>query len=120
MCGIRNESTQRRLIAEKDLSFAKAFEMEQSLEAAERDAKALKEPAGVIQKVGAPTKHSQCVHCGGRYHFAKNCRYSESVCHNCGKKGHIVRVCPTKKSAGRRPHLRKSQAVKERRLSSIN
>ena len=90
------------IIAIKDLSFAKAFEIAQSLEAAERDAKALKEPAGVVQKVCAPTKHSLCVHCGGRYHFAKNCRYSESVYHNCGKKGHIVRVCPTNKAADKR------------------
>ena len=107
VCGIRNESTQKRLIAEKDLSFAKAFEIAQSMEAAERDAKALKEPTAVIQQVSNPSKQSQCFHCGGKHHEAKNCRFREAVCHSCGKRGHIVRVCPAKKVASKRAHPRK-------------
>ena len=102
----KQEHSEAANMAEEDPSFAKVLEIAQSLEAAEQDAKALKEPVGIIQKVCAPTKHLQW----GRYHFAKNCCYS--VYHNCGKKGHIVCVCPTKKAGGKRPHLRKSASTK--------
>ena len=33
-----------------------------------------------------------CSGCGG-YHQRSECRHKEAVCHNCGKIGHIAKVC---------------------------
>ena len=41
-CGLRSESIQRRLLAEKDLSLQKVMEITQGMEAADRNAKFLK------------------------------------------------------------------------------
>ena len=37
VCGLRSEATQRRLLAKKDLTFTKAVEIAQGMEAAARD-----------------------------------------------------------------------------------
>ena len=37
--------------------------------------------------------------CGGN-HLAPSCRFKDSVCHGCNKKGHLVRCC---RNAQRRP-----------------
>ena len=34
MCGLRSEATQRRMLAEKDLTFSKAIKIAQGMEAA--------------------------------------------------------------------------------------
>ena len=41
LCGIQDSRIQRRLLAEPDLTFGKAFELAQALESADRDAKTL-------------------------------------------------------------------------------
>ena len=41
VCGIQDSRIQQRLLAEPDLTFAKAFEIAQALESADRDAKTL-------------------------------------------------------------------------------
>ena len=35
----------------------------------------------------------QCKCCGGTSHRAEECRFRDVTCHQCGKKGHIQRVC---------------------------
>jgi len=42
VCGLRSESTQKHLLAEADLSLAKAIEITQSMEAADRNTQRLK------------------------------------------------------------------------------
>ena len=42
MCGLRSESTQKRLLAEDDLTLAKTIEIAQGMEAADRNAVRLK------------------------------------------------------------------------------
>ena len=41
-CGLRGESTQKRLLAEADLTLARAIEIAQSMEAADRNSQCLK------------------------------------------------------------------------------
>ncbi|XP_024868818.1 uncharacterized protein K02A2.6-like [Temnothorax curvispinosus] len=41
---------------------------------------------------------SSCSGCGG-HHARKDCKFLDSECHNCGKKGHIAKVCKSKKQA---------------------
>ncbi len=42
VCGLRNEAIQRRLLSKSDLTFAKALEIAQAMEAAEKNAQQLK------------------------------------------------------------------------------
>ncbi len=45
---------------------------------------------------------SQCYHCRG-CHQSPECRFREASCKNCGKKGHIARVCRSKSKQYRKP-----------------
>ena len=114
VCGLRSESTQRRLLAEKDLSLQKAMEIAQGMEAADRNAKSLKGSTLAIHKVRSlptapkhkspnqkPTEHSRtpCYRCGRSNHDQKDCRFRDATCHHCKKKGHIAPACRSKKNA---------------------
>ena len=118
VCGLRSESSQRRLLAEKDLSLQKAMEIAQGMEAADRNGKSLKGPAPTIHKVRplptaqkhkspnqTTTEHSRtpCYRCGRSNHDQKDCRFRDATCHNCNKKGHIAPVCLSKKNATGKP-----------------
>ena len=45
----------------------------------------------IAQGKAAPTQ-PKCYRCGG-LHEQNNCRFIQSTCHSCGKKGHISCVC---------------------------
>jgi len=102
VCGINDPRLQRRLLAEMDITFAKAMELAQAAEAADRNAREL-EKAAPVHTVSAhdrPAKeggarrtlNATCHRCGGK-HLADRCRFKESDCHYCGKKGHLAKVC---------------------------
>ena len=106
VCGIRNDGLQRNLLAINNLTFEKALDYALLHEAAERNTKVLNEPL-VVQQVSqcsAPSTgttgtaittartESVCYRCGGQ-HWAKECRFKDSVCNYCKKKGHIQRAC---------------------------
>ena len=50
------------------------------------------------QQQRAPRKQhtGKCASCGGD-HVRKTCRFISAKCHNCGKIGHIARVCGAKR-----------------------
>ena len=109
MCGINDQRIQRRLLAEPNLTYTKAFELAQATEAADRNAKDLQEKvAGVhaVRKLDKAeglcrgTSTATCYRCGGK-HLAAVCRFKDSECHNCGKREHLAKVCRSKpKHAG--------------------
>ena len=113
VCGLRTESTRKRLLTEKNLTFTKALEMAQSLETATKDAQQLKrEASGAVHRVTSPKPAKEaCYRCGQTNHKAHDCRFKEATCHNCGKKGHIKVVCRSKKQPQR--GRRQSQRCKE-------
>ena len=107
MCGIQDEGIQKRLMAEPKLTYAKALELAQGLEAASKSMQELgnsKEPAG--ESGGTTTIHhvvasgtqgrTNCYRCGGANHIASTCRHKNTVCNGCGKRGHLKRVCRSK------------------------
>ena len=127
MCGINDPKLQRRLLAETGLTYEKAFSVAQALEAADRSAKELdkgseihailpqahshRAQARTHGATASPQKHGQpCYRCSGTNHTSTACRYKDSDCLHCGKKGHIARVC---RSRGRPPkrtlHARRPQ-----------
>ena len=106
VCGIQDPRIQRRLLAEAKSEFKQAFELAQAMESADRDAKTLinnsstsghtipgQTPRQQQQARRSPSKGGQiCYRCKGK-HSAKSCRFKDSECRNCKKKGHITRSC---------------------------
>ena len=102
VCGINDKRIQRSLLSETKLSYKRALELAQAMEAAERDTQELlcNKPAGVnnVQSNSSQRKGTQsssgisCYRCGGG-HRPSDCRFKEATCHFCGKRGHITTVC---------------------------
>lgn len=51
VCGLRSESTQKRLLSEADLTLARAVEIAQSMEAAHKNAQALNGPELPVRRL---------------------------------------------------------------------
>ncbi|KAK3089020.1 hypothetical protein FSP39_000173 [Pinctada imbricata] len=109
--GINDDKIQRRLLAEKNLDFAKALEIATAMETAADNAKDIQASAvssnAQINQVNKPRKTypnqaqasgvsgKECYRCGGN-HFANKCRFRDAECHNCKKVGHLSKKCPNK------------------------
>ena len=112
VCGLRTESTQKRLLTERDLTLAKAVELASGMETAAADARELKRPGNNVTNnhvyhtpitktyhtpvtkdchTAAVTKN--CHRCGRSDHDGSVCRFKQVKCHRCGKTGHIAPVC---------------------------
>ena len=59
VCGLRYESVQKRLLSEPDLTFKRALEIAQSLEAADKNAKALKGTESAVKKLFSAQKRGE-------------------------------------------------------------
>ncbi len=108
VCGIKDARIQRRLLAEKDLTFKSAYEAAIAMESADRDVQDLHKPLAdgcvhALSRASAVDSNSSplappgypCHRCGGR-HLASSCRFRDADCRRCGKRGHIARVCRSK------------------------
>ena len=106
--GVNHKGIQRKLLAQRDLTFDTAFATALSVEASERDTQILHtqrgtkpplEPAG-SEEVHYSTNHNtgwqgklhnttqppvSCYRCGGA-HLAPQCKHKDAVCRSCGKK----------------------------------
>lgn len=118
VCGLRDEYYINRLLIERTLTFKSACDIALGLELARRDARQLTQTAVPqiqgIQKVQVQTRStkkklaaprassastsSTCYRCG-YHHLHQDCPFKKEVCRNCGKKGHIARVCKSKTRA---------------------
>ena len=92
----------KRLLAETELTLAKAVEIAQSMEAADRNAQQLK--GNDLRVAQVRRRHMQqrlaqaenqenpdnqrkpCYRCEGRSHAERRCHFKHVLCHNCGKK----------------------------------
>ena len=107
MCGLKHEPTQKQLLSESSLSLARAIEIAQSMEAAERNSIKLK--GGITAEVMriAPqrsiTRKAErkgvCGRCGKNGHKSSECRYKDAKCHKCHKVGHLAKVCRSKNTS---------------------
>ena len=109
VCGVNDAQMQKRLLAEDDLTFARAQKLCLSMEAASRDAGILAgtTPAAEHEQSGAvnrmDVRPQRCPRCGRR-HSRDSCRHATSRCFKCGKVGHLARVCPDDKQSEKMPH----------------
>jgi len=89
---------QKRLLTEKDLTFTGAIDIAHGMESAAYHAKALQGGAQ-SKEVHKLNQHSvrgevkQCYKCGQSSHRPTQCSYKSAKCHNCGKLGHLKKMC---------------------------
>lgn len=108
VAGINDVNVERQLLQVNNLTFAKAQKI---LLDAENIGTAIKQqedtnPVLLANRPSAdrpkftrnnfPTRQSPCDSCGGS-HPRATCRFRRAKCHNCGKEGHIAKVCKGKK-----------------------
>ena len=93
VCGIRDSRVQRRLLAEPELTFAKAFELSQATELAEKNAKDLQtgqpKPILAVHQSGTMRKQSSsyiCYRCNSSQHSPKDCRFKMLNAISVGRK----------------------------------
>ena len=95
VCGLYNESIQKRLLVETSLTFEKALKLAVAMETATKDSLELRGKAKTIPPVNnireVPKQH-KCYRYGKEGHEPQECYFKDQYCRNCGKKGHIKRV----------------------------
>ena len=110
VCGLHSESTQKRLLSEAGLTLTRAVEIAQSMEAAHKNAQALKglelpvrrlekllrERGDMEHKARGQEGRKPCYCCGQRGRLPHECGFKEVTCH---KKGHIAKVCPSARNS---------------------
>ena len=119
--GIRNETIQRRLLSEANLTFARAVEIAETAEKAEKDAAELHPNVKIpeVHQVPAVGKHPAnvyCHRCGSHNHGPQACRFIKERCRFCQKMGHIERVCRNKE----RESEKERQRGKRRRVNELD
>lgn len=113
VCGLRDETLQRRLLAEPELTLTKAVQMARAAEEAavkteelrrtrsearpeqNRVAQAPRKPPSGSASANGRSAHVQCWRCTGS-HDAASCSFASVVCHFCGNKGHLQKACRKK------------------------
>ena len=124
--GINDERIREKLLEEKDLSYKRALEIAQGVEAANKNLKEMKAPKpeptapAPVHKVPSrrpPPTHERgqnptvkCHRCGAAGHLATTCRFRDRTCYKCGKKGHLAKVCRSK-PRGDRSRRQRTQPV---------
>ena len=114
VCRINDSRIQRRLLSELNLTFQKAFDQALAMDKDTQDMqKATRfqhsdvyvlQPKSFLKKSSFPvssrsssTTGSHCYRCG-TFHAEKNCWAKQVTCYYCQKKGHIDKVCRTKRN----------------------
>ena len=125
VCGLRNESVQRRLLSEVDLKYVKTIDIIRAAELADKNATAIRpSPTDAtihsIDRSNNKTTYRRtvqqtlpCSRCGGR-HRPSDCKFKDATCHFCKKKGHLARVCRTKARGKTNTHLVEEEETGER------
>lgn len=106
--GLRNKSIQNRCLEKRELSLNQAIDIAKATELSEAGASFMKnnsEWTGAIAEVNYVRKKSDpgnrhtgsrqfltCYRCGDN-HYARECRYTNTVCSFCNIKGHLKKCC---------------------------
>ncbi|XP_030586939.1 uncharacterized protein K02A2.6-like [Archocentrus centrarchus] len=121
VCGLHNESIQKRLLTEDNLTLNRALEIAISMETAAKDAGELQgkytEPRSVNKmRMQRNDKSQTCYRCGKKSHDAANCWFKDKECLQCNKKGHIQKMCKSKQYDKKKNKMWK----RERKLHDLN
>ena len=93
------------------MTFERALEIAQSIEAAANDMQRLKiQPSQdqtvhhiYLKQTSTTSSTTPCYRCGSSDHQQIVCRFKSATCRACGKKGHIAKVCRSKQQQQRSP-----------------
>ncbi|KAJ8351903.1 hypothetical protein SKAU_G00233790 [Synaphobranchus kaupii] len=120
VCGLKSAGTQKCLLTESALTLEKAIEVSVSMELAAREAQQLS-GGGKLHKVSTDEKEAQgrCYGCDRTGHSRADCWTKDVECRNCGRIGHIERVCRSKRTNNnprrdnqkQKPRFQKRQSV---------
>lgn len=101
VCGATDEDLQKKLFAEPNLTFDRAYELALAAETAQKNVEEVRITTEyAVAAVGQrkeESNHNPCYHCGKK-HDGKTCRFKDVTCNYCGKKGHIKAACFKKKN----------------------
>lgn len=119
VCGIKDRSTQKKLLVESGLTLEKAVKVAVADEAANKDVAELAKARGLgpttnneVHRVKPATPYPsskkestskgrvKCKHCGRNNHPAEKCKFKSATCHKCKKQGHIAPVCKSTRRSG--------------------
>ena len=142
--GLKEESTQRVLLTEKSLTFARAVEIAAAREAAEKDVREFgqrvnsnsrevnaikhvhsknnsfskqKSKQGGKEKEKGKKPEKPCSGCG-KGHWKSDCPFKNSECYLCKRTGHIAKVCFSK-NTGRANLSKPLGESKNKNVSSV-
>lgn len=128
VCGLRDESLQRSLLAESDLQLQKVIDRATTAESASKNVMEIRHP----EQVHSITRHKNdkyfskknyahnnavpqnCMGCGGN-HQRTHCPHHNKVCQNCKKKGHLQRVCRSSASPSAATAIQRSKQAHQGR-----
>lgn len=110
--GVNDETIQRKLLQEEDLTLEKAVRIAQTTLESKQSVKTFENAAihSVRNKV-TRTNHtsttgvSKCFGCG-EFHKRNDCKFRNATCYNCGKVGHIKKVCRSKPTPSKSPSFK--------------
>ena len=101
VCGLKSVQIQKKLLAERDLTFKKAFA--QSMQLAKKEdfeTPVCQWTIPSIRSADTSSGHStgeavSCFRCGGK-HFPSGCWARSVQCYECHNKGHLAKMCDKK------------------------
>ena len=98
VCGLNSETTQKRLLTERELTFNSAIDIAHGMESAAQNARKLQGTqtttgANINKMTPGQSETKECYRCGHSSHRPTHCPYRSAKCHNCGKQGHLKRMC---------------------------
>ena len=118
--GMNDAKIQQKLITTKNLTLQQAIETAQSMQSSVENIKELvsnRWEENEINIVNSQKRNSSntnigfenkkkpvCYRCGG-FHYATTCRFKETECNVCHKKGHLAKVCLSKEIAENKRNL---------------
>ena len=103
VCGLDNESTQKRQLTKRDLTLDMAYDIAVSMETVAKDAIQLQTKnmgeCSVNKFHTKPKDRTQsCIRCGKNSHDPTECWFKDKDCRQCNKPGHIQKMCRSKQS----------------------
>ncbi|KAH7981020.1 hypothetical protein HPB49_020994 [Dermacentor silvarum] len=125
VCGVNNADIQTRLLENAELTLQDAVQTALAMKAAKKDAGEIAQanPNGTFSthRVSSGSVAVTCYRCGGG-HLASECKHVKTVCSYCHRRGHLAKVCNTKRKDGQArsssPHKQRSSTARSSQSSS--